>query len=560
MSHRFAAWTMSMLLGVCGTFALMPQPAHASGSGDGCDPNRPSSAGTGSSWFNGWGNADSGGSVEGVYADIMNYDPWVSPTYSADMSSAWTMLVNSNDTKYAQVGWWEFPGGDSVRYTFEQVYTGSGVPQGHNEGGSLQYETVNDSTYYTTYYNGGSNANFSFQIYTPATGHAYTSSWTYPAWGVPSGSEIFSEVNNLASQSAGDSAFPETLADSSYWTPTGGWQEYYPNAPDGGTWPSPAQPGEVYWSGTEQGVAYQGGTYTGWDAACPQTAVATTTQASGSGDYATFQWGIDGLNTQEGEQLQGPPDVVNINGVMYFFGCDGSGNLVEKALGGSWISSVSGALPEPCKDSPGVIWPGGSSLVVAYTGQNNGIYYTYNWVNVNGGWPGYNFWRQNTSDVSYYGPSMAYYKSNFYIFWRNNSGGIEATIYNNPNPESIPATGTGRPNLSFNANYLVLATENISNGQPQYYYWNGGSWSGAIGLTTLQAGSPGVGVGVVAEPNNRVALYAEGDNRIVYAGTTSGMGQGIDNNGWVSANLPYTIAPYIDGVTAAQYSNNSGTP
>jgi hypothetical protein len=124
-------------------------PALAGTAAAKCQPGR---VNNGSAYFAGWSRNSS--TVGGVYSLILNYSPWVQPNSQV---TAWTMLtLSNNNTKWAQVGWWEEAGG--VRHTFTQ-YTDNST--WHTL--FLSPKAVGTSTYYTTLYDAGTHK-FTFQV------------------------------------------------------------------------------------------------------------------------------------------------------------------------------------------------------------------------------------------------------------------------------------------------------------------------------------------------------------------------------------------------------------
>jgi len=80
--------------------------------------------------------------VTSIYADI--FTPTYPAVYTNSTSSAWPMITDSTDTKYVQVGWWDFSNtysGSGVHYFFEyndgtdyQVYNTYGPAQNTTHG------------------------------------------------------------------------------------------------------------------------------------------------------------------------------------------------------------------------------------------------------------------------------------------------------------------------------------------------------------------------------------------------------------------------------------------
>lgn len=172
-----------------------------------CDPGRTND---GKDYADGYYNAP-GAVVGGVYSSILNYSPWVyADPGGVDSSSGWSMVVKTDLSDWAQVGWIEFPYGN--RNTFVE-YTISGSPTDSY----FPAQTTGNINTYTTLYSPPPDADFTFQV-AGSTIKTVSAAWT------PYEGQIAAEVHTLASQMAGGSASGnnETFSDS--------------NIYDGGTW------------------------------------------------------------------------------------------------------------------------------------------------------------------------------------------------------------------------------------------------------------------------------------------------------------------------------------
>jgi len=208
--------------------ALLPvAPAAAAGDGMGCQPGRTDDGRRYSTW-----SGDTSGLAGGMYAQILDYSPWVQP--NRDPSSAWVMIQKSNDGNvYSQVGWWEMPYG--ARYTFAEI--------GWWDGSAGRY-------YFTRHLSGALPLGNSY--YYNVNYNPYDTQHPYQYWVnnqlvaedpplIPDGQlnmgEVAGETKSLSSQMPGGWQGPsETFNDTHYWWPrgsSGGWHTFYPTA--GGT-------------------------------------------------------------------------------------------------------------------------------------------------------------------------------------------------------------------------------------------------------------------------------------------------------------------------------------
>lgn len=151
----------------------------------------------------------------GVYANILNYSPWV---YRApgSVGVAWSMLTDTTNpalNTYGQVGWYEVPGGG--RQTFAQwreCSTCSLITMFHSPA-----EPTNQFSEYKVLWNNACTQCLSFY----AAGVRYWYDWV--GW-TPNSAGIFGEITTLATQMPGAGQDHEEFANSHVFK--GGWQSF----------------------------------------------------------------------------------------------------------------------------------------------------------------------------------------------------------------------------------------------------------------------------------------------------------------------------------------------
>lgn len=175
--------------------------------------------------FDGWYRSP-GVTVGGIYSSILNYSPWVQPNGSGEnhFVAAWTMLDHASSCStcdYAQVGWFENPGG--ARYTFTQWTHDNTFSEN-----DFSPQSVGSYTYYTTLYN-NTPGKFTFQV-AGSTIDTETAAFT------PNEGEIYGEENTLASQMPGgyNSNAHEVFSDANIYL-NGAYQAFSGTADPGNT-------------------------------------------------------------------------------------------------------------------------------------------------------------------------------------------------------------------------------------------------------------------------------------------------------------------------------------
>jgi hypothetical protein len=197
------------------------------------------------------------GRIEGIYARVLNYSPYVGPN-SDPGTSAWVMLsycsahLQCDPYKYAQIGWLEPPGvayGQPGRVTLIQVNPGSLTSSqtcGTNAAGGgdgLQCFSRNNGTtaaqtpeplgtytYYTVLW---SNEPDSFTFYVNGQRVA---KWRAPF--VPNFAIAVGEIHSTLSQMPGDATVPEVFSDVHVFR-NGAWVPFTPTsgtASNGTSW------------------------------------------------------------------------------------------------------------------------------------------------------------------------------------------------------------------------------------------------------------------------------------------------------------------------------------
>ncbi len=168
-----------------------------------CEPFRTND---GRTYFDGWSRYPNGATVGGVYANILNYSPWVYPN---NLATAWTMLSYGGGN-WAQVGWIEYSGG--VRYTVIQWTIGPN----NSRTKYLSPQSVGSTTTYTVLYN-NTPGDFTFQL-NGATVDKETASFG------PTTGDNFGEIQTLADQMPGASQAQEVFSNAHIYV--GGWQPF----------------------------------------------------------------------------------------------------------------------------------------------------------------------------------------------------------------------------------------------------------------------------------------------------------------------------------------------
>lgn len=255
----FLKWRMaSVTVLVALAFALSQAPALASGGGDGCDPGRSSNYLT--YYFAGADANNAATSFGGIYGTIDNYSPYVKSSSSEDFTSQWVMLAYSG-TKWAQVGWTEYPG--SQRNTFVE-FQDPGVSGWDNY---FPPYAINSSIKYQVTYQPTCPSDTCFSFFANNTspqlaGTKYN--WT------PNDAESFAETHDQASQVPGGYFNPSSASDlhvyynagsSGSWNNMDGHDYTETNHGGPGTGPS--------WDNVSNNGLYGNTSYDTWDSTCP---------------------------------------------------------------------------------------------------------------------------------------------------------------------------------------------------------------------------------------------------------------------------------------------------
>jgi hypothetical protein len=199
-----------------------------------------------------------GGTVGGVYAEILNYSPWVEPALdpfgNTNIVVGWVMLDTNAGANWAQVGWLEM--GYGQRYTFTQLETGGGPPITH----VFAARPTGGYTYYTVLWNNPS-GRFSFQYRDSGSTQAITlESPTYTF--VPDEAQVAGEITTYSSQMPGVQTDTEGFYDAHKYA--GAWSNFSPTSVETVNatlkqWSYEFGTDGPYYSGTQLNI---------WDGAC----------------------------------------------------------------------------------------------------------------------------------------------------------------------------------------------------------------------------------------------------------------------------------------------------
>jgi hypothetical protein len=193
-------WKLLAVAAALAGVTILPTPAAAK-----CQPP-PSRGDDGKFYQDGWTRPNAG-AVGGVYANILNYSPWVQP--GRPQTTDWTMVYQQFSTNHAQLGWWEDAGG--ARHTYLE-WTHDGTYSQHFKD---PYATGSYTYYDTEDHPNGS----SFVFYTAGSfWESQTAQWA-PDSGAAAG-----EVWTSASQMPGGYNNPETSNDAHIYL--GSWQSF----------------------------------------------------------------------------------------------------------------------------------------------------------------------------------------------------------------------------------------------------------------------------------------------------------------------------------------------
>lgn len=179
-----------------------------------CDPGRANSAGN---WHAGWTRSP-GTTVGGVYSQILNYSPWVWPTYDSlggtNLSTSWTMLTSTTSGVWAQIGWFEAASGTRGTIIQYKRYAGSSPDTWTY---TSNQPAVGNYTYYTTLYDPGS-GKFSFKV-DNSTYRQETVTF------VPDRADVSAETTSPSVQMPGSTAENEAFFDTSIYY-SGSWSTF----------------------------------------------------------------------------------------------------------------------------------------------------------------------------------------------------------------------------------------------------------------------------------------------------------------------------------------------
>jgi hypothetical protein len=107
-----------------------------------CNPNRTND---GVVYYTGWGTTSAPSLMQDVNSTILNYSPYVANVANNDVT-AWSMLLDPNTERFAQVGWMELP--NNQRFTFTEWEQS---PTNYNTSLYLA-KPVGNNTNYEVYY------------------------------------------------------------------------------------------------------------------------------------------------------------------------------------------------------------------------------------------------------------------------------------------------------------------------------------------------------------------------------------------------------------------------
>lgn len=199
---RVGGFAAVVVLAATGAFLWGPSSLSAVSAA--CNPGRTPSSGH---WWDGWIRGP-GTAVGGTYATIDNYSSYV---YGSSITAVYSLITDTGNGHYAQVGWYQQPSAGYRDVFTEYVNTSSQTirniwdyPAGSSDVYNVEYDPISKITTFTV---DGNQLQQVVVSYLPNQG------------------EVLGEVLNFASQMVGGNDDPVSLSGTRIYY-SGGWQVF----------------------------------------------------------------------------------------------------------------------------------------------------------------------------------------------------------------------------------------------------------------------------------------------------------------------------------------------